>query len=136
MVPHNVLTHIIKYLDAGILPRQIKVCYHRDPRRLAAFARDRLHKAPVLSPILSPIVSRIAYHSSREDHIHKPDFGHVLCNAIQCLDWKPAQEPYFIPTVLGQEFDNLNCFSRDALAFTFMLTSRISFPKGVLEINE
>jgi hypothetical protein len=29
---NRALTHKIKDLDAGILPRQIKVRYHRDPR--------------------------------------------------------------------------------------------------------
>lgn len=32
MVPHPILTHVIEDLDAGILPRQIKVRYHRNPR--------------------------------------------------------------------------------------------------------
>jgi len=87
-------------------------------------------------PYIPPMVSPIGYQSSKEDCLHKPDFGRSFCNVIQCPDWKPAQEPYFIPTVLGQAFGNLNCLRRDALAFTLMLASRISFPKGVLEVDE
>ena len=104
------LTYIIENLNAGVLPRQIEVCHHRNPGGLAALAGDGFHKATVLSPVFPPIVKPTVYQPTKGEHLHKPNFRQLLGNRIECLDREPTQEPYFIPAVLGQAFDNLNCF--------------------------
>lgn len=79
--------------------------------------------------------SRLYYHHKMR-HLHKPDFGKVLCNNIKRLDLESTQQPYFVPVVLGQAFDNPNCFRRDVLTLTFELRSWIALPKGILEVDE
>jgi hypothetical protein len=53
------LTYVIEDLNAGILPRQIEVCYHRNPGGLATLAGDGFHKTTVLGsvvPQVKPVV--------------------------------------------------------------------------------
>jgi hypothetical protein len=54
------MTYVIEDLNAGALPRQIEICHHSNPGRLATFAGDGLHKTTVLSSVFPQTVRLIS----------------------------------------------------------------------------
>src|ERR1700761_7284473 len=70
----------------------------------------------------SALISRhySTYQCPKGDmHSHEPNSGNLFCNLIQCLDWKPTQEPHLVLVLLRQTFDNLNSRLRNILTLTF-----------------
>ena len=70
----QILTYVIEDLDAGILPRQIEVCYHRNPGRFTTLAGDGLHKATVLSTVSPQIVRPVVYRHTKGNTYTNPTF--------------------------------------------------------------
>jgi hypothetical protein len=84
-------TYIIENLNAGVLPRQIEVCHHRNPGGLATLAGDGFHKATVLSPVFPSIVKPTVYQPTKGNTYTNPTLGSCLAIASSVLTGSPLK---------------------------------------------